>query len=230
MNYEFISQKFVISIDKILLQAKELPGNILKKGYMICDRGTYLLDPLQTSRVTLLPKFLPPNLAEKLFDIFTESLKFENIHSTRSVLWFGPTSYKYGRTNLEQRPLDSENEVHGLSKKLEAYLGTKFNSCLVNLYKDNKSMIPKHSDDEYLFGVDPVIASLSLGETRRFVLKPNGKSSMKAIKSRYIFVLQAGDLLLMTGETQQYWLHSVPEEPFICKPRINLTFRNVTKF
>ena len=97
------------------------------------------------------------------------------------------------------------------SKKLEVYLETKLNSCLVNLYKDNKSMIPKYSDDEYLLGVDPVIASLSLGETRRFVLEPNEKSSMKAVKSKYIFELQTGDLLLMTGETQQYWLHSVPQ-------------------
>ena len=65
-------------------------------------------------------------------------------------------------------------------------------------------MVPKHADDEKLFGEDPVIASLSLGASRRFILE----SKLRSNSSKHCFLLQAGDLLVMKGQTQKYWLHS----------------------
>ena len=87
-------------------------------------------------------------------------------------------------------------------------------------------MVPKHSDDEQLFGDDPIIASLSLGSARRFILE----SKLRSDYSEHCFLLEAGDLLIMKGQTQKYWVHSVPPEKTKCGPRINLTFRNVVNF
>lgn len=100
-------------------------------------------------------------------------------------------------------------------------------------------MVPKHSDDEPMFGEDPIIASLSFGATRRFIVEPKQDDfsqrvyktqHLKSLKSRYVFSLADGDLLVMRGPMQRYWNHSVPKETIPCGPRINLTFRNVVHF
>ena len=67
----------------------------------------------------------------------------------------------------------------------------------------------------------PVIASLSLGETRTFVMRHKTDRSQKTRK----LVLESGSLLLMRGATQRNWLHGVPKEKIPCGPRVNLTFR-----
>ena len=194
------------------------------------------MDPLQTSRVIYEPRFIPSNQCDKLFSRF-KNLSFNRAHLTRSVIWFGPCDYHYGSglnaTTLTQRPLESDLDILHLSEKLSHYLNASFNSCLVNLYNDQNQMVPAHSDDEPIFGFNPVIASLSFGATRRFVFesKPPRKSlaeqHLKSIRSRYVFALGNGDLIVMRGPTQLYWNHSVPKESSPCGPRINLTFRNV---
>lgn len=197
------------------------------------ERGDYFLDPLQSSQVTYEPRFIPPNKSDKLFTSFLK-LDFNKAHLTRSVIWFGPRDYQYGLyTTLPKRPLESNVDILNLSEKLSLYLDASFNSCLVNLYNDQTQMVPPHSDDEPIFGMNPVIASLSFGATRRFVFEPKPPVhslkgyNMKSIKSRYVFELGDGDLIVMRGPTQRFWNHSVPRENFPCGPRINLTFRNV---
>ena len=97
-------------------------------------------------------------------------------------------------------------------------------NCLVNLYLDRKSLVPKHSDDEGLFGRDPIIASISLGETRRFVVEPKvNERPTTSLRTVFPVLLRHDDLLVMKGETQEYWLHSVPPEVNHCKPRINIS-------
>ena len=179
----------------------------------------------QSSTIEFETKFLPPNLANKLFSRFMD-LPYDDAHSSRQVKWFGPIDYKYGGISLSPSPIQTIEEIDALRIRLEQHIGASFNSCLVNLYKDEKSMVPKHSDDEDLFGLDPIIASVSLGCSRRFLLE----SKLKNSPCKHCFLLQAGDLLIMKGETQRKWLHSVPPERFKCTPRINLTFRNVVYF
>ena len=164
-------------------------------------------------------------------------MQFENAHLTRSVLWFGPIDYCYGSgsnaTKLVRRPLESNDDIYAMSQKLSKYLKANFNSCLVNLYENESQTVPKHSDDEPIFGTDPVIASLSFGASRRFIIEPkpirlrSTVQHLQAIRSQYVFCLEDGDLLVMRGPMQRYWNHSVPKEISPCGPRINLTFRNV---
>jgi alkylated DNA repair dioxygenase AlkB len=100
----------------------------------------------------------------------------------------------------------------------------------MNLYEDGNHYIAPHSDDEPLWGDNPIIASLSFGETRKFILEEkfdkNSNSSSKQKKS-YSFYLSNGSLLVMKGETQKYWKHSISKDKNITKPRINLTFRKM---
>jgi alkylated DNA repair dioxygenase AlkB len=93
---------------------------------------------------------------------------------------------------------------------------------LCNLYRDGTDGVDWHADDEPEFGPMPVIASLSLGATRRFDLRRVDDHSIKVELD-----LHHGDLVIMSGTTQTLWRHRVPKTKKLVGERINLTFRNV---
>lgn len=106
--------------------------------------------------------------------------------------------------------------------------GCKFNFALVNYYATGTDSISYHSDDERFLGVDPAIASFTLGATRDFLLRhkkmPEGDvSESKPLK----FPLASGDMVLMRGTTQKNWEHSIPKRKGgeADRGRINITFR-----
>jgi alkylated DNA repair dioxygenase AlkB len=80
-----------------------------------------------------------------------------------------------------------------------------------------------HSDSERQLLQNGAIASVSLGAERQFMFKH------KNTKATHASVLQHGSLLVMKGVTQTHWLHRLPPTKKINLPRINLTFRTVTK-
>jgi alkylated DNA repair dioxygenase AlkB len=80
-----------------------------------------------------------------------------------------------------------------------------------------------HSDNEPELGPQPIIASLSLGAERVFVMKHKTERNLPSVRLR----LASGSLLLMKGETQHHWRHGVPKQSRPCGPRINLTFRYI---
>jgi alkylated DNA repair dioxygenase AlkB len=79
-----------------------------------------------------------------------------------------------------------------------------------------------HADDEAELGRDPVIASVSLGATRRFRLRHRKRPNLKLDVP-----LPHGSLLCMSGPTQHHWLHALPKCRAAVGERINLTFRLV---
>ena len=103
---------------------------------------------------------------------------------------------------------------------VESVSKTNFTTVLLNYYRDGSDSNGWHADNEKELGVNPVIASLSLGAERNFQLKHNFDASQK--KS---LILENGSLLLMKGTTQHYWKHQVPKTAKPIGPRINLTFR-----
>jgi alkylated DNA repair dioxygenase AlkB len=100
-------------------------------------------------------------------------------------------------------------------------VGTKFNSCLLNLYHSGNEGMGWHSDDEKSLGKNNIIASLSLGAERKFLIKH------KQTKQIVSLVLEHGSLLVMKEATQRNWLHSLPKSKNIIQSRINLTFRTI---
>lgn len=106
--------------------------------------------------------------------------------------------------------------------------GCQFNFALVNYYASGNDSISYHSDDETFLGVEPAIASFTLGAKRDFLMRhkptPAGHSSeTKPMK----LPLASGDMILMKGLTQSKWLHSIPKRKGgeADRGRINITFR-----
>lgn len=79
-----------------------------------------------------------------------------------------------------------------------------------------------HADDEPELGNNPVIASVNFGVTRDFVLRRSDDHTQKIV-----IPLAHGSLLVMAGQLQHYWQHSVPKRKTVQGSRFNLTFRTV---
>ncbi|HXN84140.1 MAG TPA: alpha-ketoglutarate-dependent dioxygenase AlkB [Myxococcales bacterium] len=102
---------------------------------------------------------------------------------------------------------------------LSARYGVTFDSVGFNLYRDGEDSVAWHRD-RILPQIDrPVIALVSVGERRRFLLRPRGGGASRA------FLLGEGDLLVTGGEAQRTWEHCVPKVAR-AGPRISLAFRH----
>ena len=139
--------------------------------------------------------------------------------------YYGEKGTEYSYTEMGKRgdwsPLTWTPELLKIKSKVEKITGYKFNSAVVNKYKDGKDSIGFHRDNEpELMRSDkrgPVIASVSFGSKRNFILKDkSGKATP--------FALENGDLFLMKGDTQKNYTHGIAKES-TTSPRINITFR-----
>lgn len=136
--------------------------------------------------------------------------------------WFADSEQPYRGSGIEMNPEPFPDYLREILARLRDRTGIQFDTALGNLYRDGKDSVAWHSDDEPDLGPDPIIASLSLGATRRFLLRR--KDNHKEVK---VYELTHGSLLLMTGSTQAYWEHTIPKTRHRVGPRINLTFRAI---
>lgn len=177
------------------------------------------------------PTFLSPSRAAALLDTLRGAIAWEThrlrlfgreVASPRLSCWIGDAgaAYVYSGTRFEPRPWPPG--LPALREELSAISGERFNSVLANLYRDGADSMGWHSDDEPELGPRPVIASLSLGATRRFLLKHRRQAG-----PRLALDLSAGSLLLMRGETQAHYRHALPKTRRAVGERINLTFRRI---
>ena len=97
--------------------------------------------------------------------------------------------------------------------------GRVFDSVGFNLYRDGQDSVAWHGDRIAKEIEDPIVALVSLGEARRFLLRPKGGGRSRP------FLPGGGDLLVTGGKTQRAWEHSVPK---VAKagPRISLAYRH----
>jgi alkylated DNA repair dioxygenase AlkB len=139
----------------------------------------------------------------------------------RRTAWFGDDGASYTYSGITMAPLAWTPLLTSLRKICEEHSGGSFNSVLLNLYRDGNDKMGWHADDEPELGVEPVIASLSLGVTRRFRFRH--RSTKEIVECE----LATGSLVVMSGLSQKYWVHEVPRQKRITEPRINLTFRKI---
>lgn len=138
----------------------------------------------------------------------------------RLQAWYGDPAKTFTYSGITLTPEPWKKELLELGEKLKQKLNIDFSSVLVNLYRHGDDSVAWHADDEAELGINPVIASISLGATRTFKLRHKVEKTLKRdIK------LEHGSLVVMQGETQHKWIHSVPKEPDEKNPRINLTYR-----
>lgn len=135
----------------------------------------------------------------------------------RLIAWFGARDYRYSGLTLQAQDLPAC--LLPIQQACEQATGSPFNSLLLNRYRDGQDGMGWHADDEAELGENPVIASLSLGQSRRFVLRHRQSGEKRE------FLLQHGDLLVMAGAMQHHWQHALPKTQRVCAERINLTFR-----
>ena len=141
----------------------------------------------------------------------------------RLSAWHGDTDAVYGYSGSRHVPAPWTPALAELRRRVEHATGSRFNSVLANLYRDGNDSMGLHSDDEPELGERPVIAAVSLGAARRFVMKH------RRDRARPPLVIEPahGSLLLMAGETQRHWRHGLPKTRRAVGCRLSLTFRRV---
>lgn len=144
----------------------------------------------------------------------------------RLIAWYGDQDASYAYSGLELEPRPWHPLLRTLKGKVEEASGSRFNSVLANAYRDGNDSMGWHSDDEPELGRCPVIASVSLGAERTFLLRRTASLRQPGEKSRKL-LLAHGSLLVMRGNSQDHYQHSVPKTRSETGLRINLTFRLV---
>jgi alkylated DNA repair dioxygenase AlkB len=138
----------------------------------------------------------------------------------RLTAWHGDRDKEYIYSGIKHYPNPWTKELLQIKEKIEPVAGVKFNSVLLNYYRDANDSVAWHSDDEHELGVNPVIASVSFGQVRRFDIKHKQDRGRK-----YSIYLENGSLLIMKGDLQHHWVHQIPKSTKPLKARVNLTFR-----
>ena len=139
----------------------------------------------------------------------------------RLSAWYGDLGYSYSGIRLEPEPWTPT--LQAIRERVETLVGQDFNSVLLNYYRDHNDRMGMHSDDEKELGPRPVIASLSLGAVRNFLLRHKTRRDLPGVK----LPLHCGSLLLMSGDLQRHWRHGINAQRQACGARINLTFRRI---
>lgn len=187
---------------------------------------------LPHSEIYYYPNFFDPVISNNLFDQLDRKIQWRQDYITvfgkthlqpRLTAWYGDEGLTYTYSNITMYPHGWINCLQEIRNKIESFLQVQFNSVLLNYYRHGKDSMGWHSDNEAELGKNPLIASVSLGGERRFMLKTRDKKN--PLKSE--INLCNGSLLVMGGETQHYWLHQIPKTRKSVEPRINLTFRQI---
>lgn len=178
------------------------------------------------------PDFLPAKTADDLLSRLLKEIAWTQgevklfgrlIPEPRLSAWYGDADADYSYSGKRLQPLPWTPLLSELRHRVEAHVADfmprPFNSVLLNLYRDGHDSMGLHSDDERELGPEPVIASVSLGAPRRFVLRH------KLSGERHELLLDHGSLLLMYGRCQHDWKHGLPKHKRCEQPRVNLTFR-----
>ena len=163
----------------------------------------------------------------------------------RLTCWMADPGCGYRYSGLENVPESWSPAAEGLRLQLQALTGWRFNSLLLNRYRDGRDAMGWHADDEPELDPSAPIASLSLGASRDFRLRPRpsprGAPGLPPPESYstafgnpadspcdpFNLALAPGDLLLMELPSQLWWQHAVPRRLRVQRQRLNLTFRVV---
>lgn len=138
----------------------------------------------------------------------------------RLSAWHGEPGCSYRYSGVRYLPEPLGPTLQQLRGAIERVCGERFNGVLLNLYRDGQDSMGWHSDDEAELGPSPAIASLSLGEPRRFLLRARADPAR-----RHELLLANGSLLLMEPPLQAHWQHALPKMRGCAGPRLNLTWR-----
>ena len=151
--------------------------------------------------------------------------------TTRQIVWMGDHDVSYHYSGQTRRAIPWTKQMLHVKRHIEQQLSSSginvdFNSCLLNYYPSGEDGMGYHADDEKELGAQPIIASLSLGARRKFVFKHKTiRQKNKPVKVE--LYLESGQLIVMHGDTQDFWKHTITKTKTVTSGRISLTFRKV---
>jgi alkylated DNA repair dioxygenase AlkB len=190
---------------------------------------------------TYIPRFLDADQSAGLLARLWRELDWSQREITvfgrrvmqpRLVAWYGDAGALYSYSGLTLEPLPWHPLLLDLRLRIERHTGQQYNAVLANAYRNGDDSMGWHADNEKELGPRPVIASLSLGAPRRFLLRParhqpglvaNVRAGVET--GSFGMTLENGSLLLMKAGCQQRYQHSLPRTRRAAGLRINLTYR-----
>jgi alkylated DNA repair dioxygenase AlkB len=193
--------------------SRQIPlfASALNPTVLVGDRGD----------VTYIPEFLDRATADALVD----ELKAD-------TQWRADSRIMYGKRVMVPRETAGRGDgmrqpwtptLERVRDMAERHTRTTFDYCFLNRYRDGRDAVAWHGDRDGTRDARLVVASLSLGATRQFQLRPKKDSGL--MHNPISVDVNHGDLVIMAGDTQLYWEHRVPRDPRITGERLNVTFR-----
>ncbi|MGH3328423.1 MAG: alpha-ketoglutarate-dependent dioxygenase AlkB [Streptomycetales bacterium] len=146
----------------------------------------------------------------------------------REAPWRQRQRQIYDRVVDEPRLVVGYSDLAALPGRLEkiravlsARYGVELDSVLVNLYRDGRDSVAWHRDTVRRLMPEPLVATVSLGHRRRFLVRPygGGPTALRLTPGE-------GDLVVMGGLCQHEWEHTVPKEPRGAGARMSITLRH----
>jgi alkylated DNA repair dioxygenase AlkB len=203
-------------------------------AHLSASNASFARIPMPNADVQFLTRLPMSQSDDSIFEQLLHETKW--LHETvvvwgkehlqpRLTAWHGDPKRSYTYSGTVMHPLPWTNLLLSLRRAVEELTGTRFNSVLLNLYRDHNDRMGFHSDNEPSLGKEPTIASLSYGANRTLIFKHRKRKELERKK----VVLPSGSVLLMRGTTQTNWAHGIDKETKPCGPRINLTFRKIEK-
>lgn len=187
--------------------------------------------PLPDAIFEFYPNFFSKEEADILFEKLVNETPWQHDEITifgkkilqpRLTCLFGNEGKPYSYSGLTMQPQPWNSTIMHIKNKVEANCDENFTTVLANLYRDEKDSNGWHADNERELGRNPIIASVSFGEERKFQLKHCTNSNTKLSLN-----LSHGSLLLMKEGSQIHYKHQIPKASQPKKSRINLTFRTI---
>ena len=140
--------------------------------------------------------------------------------------WRQRTRTMWDKDVLEPRmvalvPPPFPSYVQELVDPLNDRYDVDFDSCLINLYRDGSDAVAWHADTVRKVLRDPLVATVSLGARRSFLVRPaGGGATVRRFRPG------EGDLIVMGGSMQHDWHHTVPREKSASGARMSVTLRH----
>ncbi|MBD2176221.1 alpha-ketoglutarate-dependent dioxygenase AlkB [Pseudanabaena sp. FACHB-1998] len=187
---------------------------------------------ISKAEICLYRNFLHDWEAQRVYQELIENIAWQQdliklygrkIPIPRLTAWYGDEGVSYKYSGILMQPHPWTETLSQLKNWIENRISGKFNSVLLNHYRNGNDSVAWHSDDEPELGENPIIASLSLGVSRKFEMRSRSHPDVDKLE----ILLNSGDLLIMGGDTQQNWQHQIPKMRKVTESRINLTFRSI---
>lgn len=192
------------------------------------DVNHFEIIKIQNGEYVYVPNFFNKVTSDKYYEYMLHEIHWKQeemnmygktIKFPRLTAWYGDFDKAYTFSGITLSPNKWTKELSEIKDKIEPKCNVKFNSVLLNQYRNGNDSISWHTDAEKELGRNPIIASVSFGAPRIFQLRHMHS------KQKIDIELKHGSLLIMLGETQHYWQHQVPKTRRAVHERINLTFR-----